>query len=127
MLVLYQIVVFCIKGIGYSPSAIKNGPKLNIFTMCNFVFVLFTGEVVKAACLKSRTSWARIPLWPSSFKETKCLLPTESRRFNIMGNLPDREVACSAPDHQGSNFESCVWRAVPSQHPQEVPLARFSL
>ena len=31
---------------------------------------------------------------------------------------------------QGSNFESCVWRAVSSQsshHPQEVLLAQFSL
>ena len=42
----------------------------------------------------------------------------------------DREVACSASDRQGSNFESCVWRTVSSQsshHPQEVLLAQFSL
>ena len=41
-----------------------------------------------------------------------------------------REVACSASDRQGSNFESCVWRTVSSQsshHPQEVLLAQFSL
>ena len=38
-----------------------------------------------------------------------------------------REVACSASDLQGLNFESCVWRAVSSHHPQEVFLARFSL
>ena len=47
-----------------------------------------------------------------------------------MGSLRDREVACSASDRQGSNFESCVWRAVSSQlsyHPQEVLLATFSL
>ena len=40
------------------------------------------------------------------------------------------EVACSASDRQGSNFESCVWRTVSSQsshHPQEVLLAQFSL
>ena len=39
-------------------------------------------------------------------------------------------VACSASDRQGSNFESCVSRAVSSQsshHPQEVLLAQFSL
>ena len=48
----------------------------------------------------------------------------------IVGSLRDREVACSASDRQGSNFESCVWRAVSSQsshHPQEVLLAQFSL
>ena len=40
----------------------------------------------------------------------------------------DREVARS--DHQGLNFESCVWRAASSRsshHPQEVLLAQFSL
>ena len=49
---------------------------------------------------------------------------------SIVGSLRDREVACSASDRQGSNFESCVWRAVSSQsshHPQEVLLAQFSL
>ena len=39
-------------------------------------------------------------------------------RFYVMikkcGNIRDREVACSASDHPGSNFESCVWRAVSS-------------
>ena len=43
---------------------------------------------------------------------------------------PQGEVACSASDRQGSNFESCVWRTVSSQsshHPQEVLLAQFSL
>ena len=47
-----------------------------------------------------------------------------------MGSLRDREVACSASDRQGSNFESCVWRTVSSQsshHPQDVLLAQFSL
>ena len=46
-------------------------------------------------------------------------------KVSIVGNLRDREVACSASDRQGSNFESCVWRTVSSQsshHPQEVPL-----
>ena len=47
-----------------------------------------------------------------------------------MGSLRDREVACSASDRQGSNFESCVWSTVSSHsshHPQEVLLAQFSL
>ena len=49
---------------------------------------------------------------------------------SIVGSLRDREVACSASDRQGTNFESCVWRTVSSQsshHPQEVLLAQFSL
>ena len=49
---------------------------------------------------------------------------------SIAGSLRDRELACSASDRQGSNFESCVWRTVSSQlshHPQEVLLAQFSL
>ena len=50
--------------------------------------------------------------------------------LDIVGSLRDREVACSASDRQGSNFESCVWRTVSSQsshHPREVLLAQFSL
>ena len=51
-------------------------------------------------------------------------------KVSIVGSLRDREVACSASDRQGSNFESCVWRTVSSQsshHPQEVLLAQFRL
>ena len=63
-------------------------------------------------------------------KETKLFLPHPRVKVSIVGSLRDREVACSASDRQGSNFESCVWRTVPSQsshHPQEVLLAQFSL
>ena len=63
-------------------------------------------------------------------KETKLLLPHPRVKVSIVGSLRDREVACSASDRQGSNFESCVWRTVSSQsshHPQEVILAQFSL
>ena len=63
-------------------------------------------------------------------KEPKKFLPHPRVKVSIVGNLRDREVACSASDRQGSNFESCVWRAVSSQsshHPQEVLLAQFSL
>ena len=59
------------------------------------------------------------------FKKQKMFLPHPR-----VGSLRDREVACSASDRQGSNFESCVWRTVSSQsshHPQEVLLAQFSL
>ena len=63
-------------------------------------------------------------------KETKLFLPHPRVKVSIAGRLRDREVACSASDRQGSNFESCVWRTVSSQsyhHPQEVLLAQFSL
>ena len=63
-------------------------------------------------------------------KETKMFLPNPRVKVSIVGSLRDREVACSASDRQGSNFESCVWRTVSSQsshHHQEVLLAQFSL
>ena len=63
-------------------------------------------------------------------KETKMFLPHPRVKVSIVGSLRDREVACSASDRQGSNFESCVWRTVSfqsSHQPQEVLLAQFSL
>ena len=63
-------------------------------------------------------------------KETKMFLLHPRVKVSIVGSLRDREVACSASDRQGSNFEFCVWRTVSSQsshHPQEVLLAQFSL
>ena len=63
-------------------------------------------------------------------KETKMFLPHPRVKVSIVGSFRDREVACSASDRQGSNFETCVWRRVSSQsyhHPQEVLLAQFSL
>ena len=42
-------------------------------------------------------------------KETKKLFLSHPRvKVSIVGSLRDREVACSASDRQGSNFESCV-------------------
>ena len=63
-------------------------------------------------------------------KETKKKFPHPRVKVSIVGSLRDREVACSASDRQGPNFESCVWTTVSSQsshHPQEVFLAQFSL
>ena len=45
---------------------------------------------------------------PGAVVKAACL---ESRRSRV-------RTRCSASDHQGSNFESCVWRAVSSHHPQ---------
>ena len=62
-------------------------------------------------------------------KETKMFLPHPRVKLSIVWSLRDQEVACSASDRQGSNFESCVWRTVSSHsshHPQEVLLAQFS-
>ena len=63
-------------------------------------------------------------------KETKMFLPHPPVKLSIVGSLRDREVAYSASDRQGSNFESCVWRTVSSHsshNPQEVLLVQFSL
>ena len=43
-------------------------------------------------------------------KETK-MFPSRVK-LSIVESLRDREVACSASDRQGSNFESCVWRTL---------------
>ena len=48
-------------------------------------------------------------------KETKMFLPHPRVKVSIVGSLRNQEVACSASDRQGSNFESSVWRAVSSQ------------
>ena len=63
-------------------------------------------------------------------KQTNMFLPHPHVKVSIVGSFRDREVACSASDRQGSNFESCVWMTVSSQsshHPQEVLLAQFSI
>ena len=63
-------------------------------------------------------------------RNKKIFLPHPRVKVRIVGSLRDREVVCSASDHQGSNFESCVGRTVSSQsshHPQEVLLAQLSL
>ena len=63
-------------------------------------------------------------------KETKMFLPHSLVKHSIVGSLRDREVACSASDLKGLNFEFCVWRVVSSHsshHPQEVLPAQYSL
>ena len=63
----------------------------------------------------------------SGLKETKMFLPHSHLNLSIVESLREREVAYSASNLQGFSFESCVWRAVSSHHPQEVLLAQFSL
>ena len=86
------------------------------------------GVVVSTAAFHARVRGSVPGL--GGLKETKLFLPHPRVKSSIVGSLRDREVACSASDRQGSNFESCVWRTVSSQsshHPQEVLLAQFSL
>ena len=82
------------------------------------------GVVVKTAAFYARVRGSVPGL--GGLKETKMFLPHPRVKVSIVGSLRDREVACSASDRQGSNFESCVWRTLSSQsshHPQEVLLA----
>ena len=51
--------------------------------------------------------------------------PNPLVKLSKVGSLRDREVAYSASDHQGFNFESCVWRAVSSHHPQEAQVSLY--
>ena len=81
--------------------------------------------VVSTAAFHDRV-WGSVP-GLGGLKETKMFLPHPRVKLSIVESLRDREVACSASDRQGSNFESCVWRTVSSHHPQEVLLAQFSL
>ena len=52
--------------------------------------------VNKTACMESRRPRVRTTLWSSSFIKTKYYFPTHSERFNIVGSLCDRKVACPA-------------------------------
>ena len=84
--------------------------------------------VVSTAAFHARV-WGSVSCL-GGLKETKMFLPHPRVKVSIVGSLRDREVACSASNRQGSNFESCVWRTVSSQsshHPQEVLLTQFSL
>ena len=86
------------------------------------------GVVVSTAAFHARV-WGSVP-GLGGLKKTKMFLPHPRVKLSIVGSLRDREVARSASDRQGSNFESCVWRTVSSHsshHPQEVLLAQFSL
>ena len=106
------------------------------FTSCLIHFWIFSKcvsgggprVVVSTAAFHARVRGSVPGL--GGLKETKLFLPHPRVKVSIVGSLRDREVACSASDRQGSNFESCVWRTVSSQsshHPQEVLLAQFSL
>ena len=101
------------------------------FVLCGGLLHILGGDprvVVSTAAFHARVRGSVPGL--GGLKETKLFLPHPRVKVSIVGSLRDREVACSASDRQGSNFESCVWRTVSSQsphHPQEVLLAQLSL
>ena len=112
------------------PSFRKSGHK-NYCNKLNRLLAFGGGSprvVVSTAAFHARVrGWFPIS---AVWKKQKMFLPHPRVKVSIVGSLRDREVACSASDRQGSNFESCVWRTVSSQsshHPQEVLLAQFSL
>ena len=104
---------------------------LVLFYIYIYIYIYMGGGprvVVSTAAFHARVRGSVPGL--GGLKETKLFLPHPRVKVSIVGSLRDREVACSASDRQGSNFESCVWRTVSSQsshHPQEVLLAQFSL
>ena len=84
--------------------------------------------VVRAAAFHARVRGSFPDL--GGLKETKMFLPHPLVKLSIVESLRDHEVACSASDLQGLNFESCVWRVVSSHsshHPHEVLLAQLSM
>ena len=100
-----------------------NNPHLNMYLLSGGPRV-----VVSTAAFHARARGS-VPVL-GGLKETKMFLPHPRVKVSIVGSLRDREVACSASDRQGSNFESCVWRTVSSKSshpPQGVLLAQFSL
>ena len=105
-------------------------PCLDLYESIEFRSYLGWGPrvVVSTAAFHARVRGSFPGL--GGLKETKMFLPHPLVKLSILGSLRDREVACSASDLQGLNFEFCVWRAVSSHsshHPQEVLLAQFSL
>ena len=88
------------------------------------------GAVVKAVDLLGKSEIAGSnPALAFKFQRNQMFLPCSLVNIQYCGDR-DREVGSSASDRQGSNFESCVWRAVSSRSPhhlQEVLLAQISL
>ena len=134
---------------GRWPSIDLTSPVCNIHRLCFNLFTLVKQPLIKLIALvqiriRQAGGGPRVVVSTAAFharvrgsvpglgglKETKLFLPHPRVKVSIVGSLRDREVAYSASDRQGSNFESCVWRTVSSQsshHPQEVLLAQFSL
>ena len=112
---IIEYLVFSLHGICYT---------ISIFPCFR---CLFGGSrvVVSTAAFRARVRGSR----SRRFERSKNV-SSPSTRKSIVESLCDREVACSAPGRQCSNFEFCVWRAMSSHsshHTQEVLLAQFNL
>ena len=82
----------------------------------------FTCAVVKAAYLESRRLRVSNPTLAFKFKRNKLFLPHSLSKIQYYGEHPWPRG--SVLGRQGSNFESCVWRAV-SSHSSFI-ISRFS-
>ena len=81
--------------------------------------------VVSTAALHARVLGSFPGL--GGLKETKMFLPHPFVKLSIVGSLCDREVACSASNLQGLNFESSVWRTVSSHSSDHTLVGQFIL
>ena len=82
---------------------------LHVSFLSDALLICFWGPrvVVSTAAFHARVRGS-VP-GHGGLKETKMFLPHPRVRVSIVGSLRDREVASSASDRKGSNFESCVW------------------
>ena len=76
---------------------------MRLWPEINFGFKGGPGVVVKASCLESRRSQPE-PRFGIQVSKQQNVSPPLT--FNIVRSLCDREVVCSASDHQGSNSVS---------------------
>ena len=95
---------------------------LYIFYICAFFLQgVGSGAVVKAACLKSRRSRLRAPLWPSKKLPRKNVSSPLTRKSLILwgasvtGRYRARPLMTRG---RIVSVESCVWSAVSSHHPE---------
>ena len=126
---LHTVKVYAGRGSGLRIAVGRGpGPWIDLFVSNGRIKLFNMRVVVSTAAFHARVRGSVPGL--ISLKETKMFLPHPLVKLSIAGSLRDREVACSVSDSQGSNFESCVCRAVSSHlshHPQKVLLDQFNL
>ena len=129
ILPVYVFILYCLQS-HTAVIAYLNSEQLLPFGLASQYSIMFAhwAQCTLAACHITPMSRPRVVVSTAAFharvrgsvpglgglKETKLFLPHPRVKVSIVGSLRDREVACSASDRQGSNFESCVWRTVSS-------------
>ena len=99
-----------------------------IYLFCIVLYSCFKLELWPCSRLTYASCQIRFQNIISTYGHLNAIM-RHSRSANIVGSLCDQNVASSVSDSQGSNFESCDWRAVSSHsshHSQDVLLAQFS-